>query len=67
MSVCSEQKVCERDIRLQHAVEETHRLQEALLSDRTSTEGRQEAQSNHSHTNRQKLHGVEKVIGRRAH
>ncbi|KAK9974259.1 hypothetical protein ABG768_022365 [Culter alburnus] len=56
-----EQKVCERDIRLQHAVEETHRLQEALLSDRTSAEGRQEAQSNHSHTNRQKLQGVEKL------
>ncbi|XP_048046040.1 centriolin isoform X2 [Megalobrama amblycephala] len=55
-----EQKVCERDIRLQHAVEETHRLQEALLSDRTNAEGRQEAQSNHSHTNRQKLQGVEK-------
>ncbi|ROL42576.1 Centriolin [Anabarilius grahami] len=55
-----EQKVCERDNRLQYAVEETHRLQEALLSDRTNAEGRQEAQSNHSHTNRQKLQGVEK-------
>ncbi|XDV20098.1 hypothetical protein PO909_025480 [Leuciscus waleckii] len=54
-----EQRVCERDIRLQHAVEETHRLQEALLSDRTSSEGRQEAQRNHSHTNRQRLLGVE--------
>ncbi|XP_073696104.1 centriolin [Garra rufa] len=55
-----EQEVCERDSRLQHAVEETHRLQEALLSDRTSAEGRQEAQRNHSHTNRQKLQGMEK-------
>ncbi|KAK7165153.1 hypothetical protein R3I94_003505 [Phoxinus phoxinus] len=54
-----EQRVCERDIRLQHAVEETHRLQEALLSDRTSAEGRQEAQRNHSRTNRQRLLGVE--------
>ncbi|XP_077087989.1 centriolin isoform X2 [Siphateles boraxobius] len=54
-----EQRVCERDIRLHHAVEETHRLQEALLSDRTSAEGRQEAQRNHSHTNRQRLLGVE--------
>ncbi|XP_056092231.1 centriolin isoform X2 [Rhinichthys klamathensis goyatoka] len=54
-----EQRVCERDNRLQHAVEETHRLQEALLSDRTSAEGRQEAQRNHSRTNRQRLLGVE--------
>ncbi|XP_016341825.1 centriolin-like [Sinocyclocheilus anshuiensis] len=45
-----EQEVCEQDSRLQHAVEETHHLQEA----------RQEAQSKHSHTNRQKLQGVEK-------
>ncbi|XP_016397491.1 centriolin-like [Sinocyclocheilus rhinocerous] len=50
-----EQEVCERDSRLQHAVEETHHLQEARLQ-----EGRQEAQSKHSHTNRQKLQGVEK-------
>ncbi|XP_050965080.1 centriolin isoform X2 [Labeo rohita] len=55
-----EHEVSERDSRLQHAVEETHRLQEALLSDRTSAEGRQEAQRNHSHTNRQKLQGMEK-------
>ncbi|XP_052447896.1 centriolin isoform X2 [Carassius gibelio] len=55
-----EQKVCERDSRLQHAVEETHHLQEALLSSRTSAEGRQEAQSYYTHTNRQKLQGVEK-------
>lgn len=54
-----EQRVCERDIRLQHAVEETHRLQDALLSDRTSAEGHQEAQRNHSRTNRQRLLGVE--------
>lgn len=58
MSVHSEQKVCERDSRLLHVVEETHSLQEALLSDRTSAEGRQEAQRNH----RQKQQGVEKVI-----
>lgn len=55
-----EQKVCERDIRLQHAVEETHRLQKALLSDRTSAEGCQQAQRNHSRTNKQKQLGVEK-------
>ncbi|XP_059403396.1 centriolin isoform X2 [Carassius carassius] len=55
-----EQKVCERDSRLQHAVEETHHLQEALLSSSTSAEGRQEAQSNYTRTNRQKLQGVEK-------
>lgn len=57
--MCSEQE----DSRLLHAVEETHRLQEALLSDRTSAEGCQEAQRNHGRTNRQKLQGVEKVIG----
>uniref|UniRef100_A0A672KSY6 Centriolin n=2 Tax=Sinocyclocheilus grahami TaxID=75366 RepID=A0A672KSY6_SINGR len=56
-----EQEVCEQDSRLLHAVEETHRLQEALLSDRTSAEGRQEAQRNHCRTNRQKLQGVEKL------
>ncbi|XP_016408818.1 centriolin-like [Sinocyclocheilus rhinocerous] len=56
-----EQEVCERDSRLLHAVEETHRLQDALLSDSTSAEGRQEAQRNHSHSNRQKLQGVEKL------
>ncbi|KAK2911620.1 hypothetical protein Q8A67_003753 [Cirrhinus molitorella] len=55
-----EHEMCERDSRFQHVVEETHRLQDALLSDNTSAEGRQEAQRNHSHTNRQKLQGVEK-------
>ncbi|XP_042612747.1 centriolin isoform X3 [Cyprinus carpio] len=55
-----EQDVCEWDSRLQHAVGETSHLQEAPVSDRTSAEGRQEAQSNHTHTNRQKLQGVEK-------
>ncbi|XP_026068094.1 centriolin-like isoform X2 [Carassius auratus] len=55
------EKLEQEDSRLLHAVEETHRLQEALLSDRTSAEGRQEAQRNHSGTNRQKLQGVEKL------
>ncbi|XP_067294103.1 centriolin isoform X2 [Pseudorasbora parva] len=55
-----DQKVCERNIRLQHAVEETRRLQDAVLSDRSSTEGQQEAQRNHNRTNKQKLLGVEK-------
>ncbi|KAG1957201.1 centriolin [Pimephales promelas] len=59
-----EQRVCERDIRLQHAVEETHRIQEALLSDRTSAEGRQEAQRNHSRTNRQRLLRVKELQGK---
>ncbi|XP_042580752.1 centriolin-like isoform X3 [Cyprinus carpio] len=55
------EKLVQEDSRLLHTVEETHRLQEALLSDRTSAEGCQEAQRNHSRTNRQKLQGVEKL------
>ncbi|XP_051980347.1 centriolin-like [Xyrauchen texanus] len=55
-----EQEVCEQDISLQAAVEDTHHLQEALMSKRISTEGRLEALRNHTHTDRQKLQGVEK-------
>ncbi|XP_051516853.1 centriolin isoform X2 [Myxocyprinus asiaticus] len=50
-----EQELCEQDIRLQAAVEETHHLQEALLSKRTRSEGHLEALRSQTLTDREEV------------
>ncbi|XP_051962276.1 centriolin [Xyrauchen texanus] len=50
-----EQEVCEQDIRLQAAVEETHHLQKALLSKSTRAEGHLEALRSQTLTDREEV------------